>query len=40
MLTFIAHRDHKTRAYHAALGMVMMSMLFYQAAVLIVVLQL
>src|SRR5262249_23698501 len=40
MMRAIAHRDTKTRAYHAALGGVMLSMLFYQAAVLIVVLQL
>jgi hypothetical protein len=36
----IAHRNRKTRAYHAALGIVLLSMFFYQAAVLIVVLQL
>jgi hypothetical protein len=36
----IAYRDHKTLAYHFALGVVLLSMLFYQAAVLIVVLQL
>ena len=36
----IAHRDRKTRAYHAALAVAIVSMLFYQAAVLIVVLQL
>ena len=36
----LAHRDAKTRAYHAALAAVILSMLFYQAAVLIVVLQL
>ena len=36
----IAHRDTKTRAYRVALRLVLLSMLFYQAAVLIVVLQL
>ena len=36
----IAHRDRKTRAYHVALGAVMLSMVFYQVAVLIIVLQL
>ena len=36
----IAYRDRKRRIYHLALGLVMLSMLFYQAAVLIVVLQL
>jgi hypothetical protein len=40
MMRAIAHRDTKTRAYHAALAFAMVSMLFYQAAVLIVVLQL
>jgi len=40
MMRAIAHRDAKTRAYHVALGVVMLSMAFYQAAVLIVVLQL
>lgn len=40
MMRAIAHRDAKTRAYHAALAIVMLSMLFYQAAVLIVVVQL
>lgn len=40
MMRAIAHRDAKTRAYHAALAIVMLSMLFYQGAVLIVVLQL
>jgi hypothetical protein len=36
----VAHRDAKTRAYHVALVITMLSMLFYQAAVLIAVLQL
>jgi hypothetical protein len=36
----IAHRDRKTRTYHVALGVILLSMLFYQAAVLIVVLRL
>lgn len=40
MMRAIAHRDAKTRAYHAALIVVMLSMLFYQGAVLIVVFQL
>jgi hypothetical protein len=40
MMRAIAHRDTKTRAYHVALAVVMLSMLFYQAAVLIIVLQL
>jgi hypothetical protein len=36
----IEYRDRKTFAYHVALGLVLLSMTFYQAAVLIVVLQL
>jgi len=40
MIRAIAHRDRKTRAYHLALGVVLLSMLFYQTAVLIIVLQL
>jgi hypothetical protein len=40
MVRAIAYRNRKTRAYHFALGLVLLSMLFYQAAVLIVVLQL
>lgn len=36
----IAHRDAKTRAYHVALVITMLSMLFYQGAVLIAVVQL
>lgn len=40
MMRAIAHRDKKTRAYHLALSVVLLSMVFYQAAVLIVVLQL
>src|SRR5262249_20081326 len=34
--TMISYRDLKTRAYQVALGMVLLSMLFYQATVLIV----
>lgn len=40
MMRAITHRDAKTRAYHVALGFAMLSMSVYQAAVLIVVLQL
>ena len=40
MMRALAHRDRRTRAYHVALGVVLLSMLFYQAAVLLVVLQL
>jgi hypothetical protein len=40
MVRTIAYRDRKTHAYQFALGLVLLSMLFYQAAVLIVVLQL
>jgi hypothetical protein len=40
MARAIAYRDRKTLAYHFALAIVLLSMLFYQAAVLIVVLQL
>lgn len=40
LMRAIAHRNTKTRAYHAALGVVLLSMFFYQSAVLIVVLQL
>jgi hypothetical protein len=40
MMRAIAHRDAKTRTYHIALAVVLLSMLFYQAAVLIVVVQL
>jgi hypothetical protein len=39
-LRAVSHRDRKTRAYHAALVVLMLSMAFYEAAVLIVVLQL
>jgi hypothetical protein len=40
MMRAIAHRDTKTRAVHAALAVVILSMLVYQSAVLIIVLQL
>ena len=40
MTRAIAHRDKKTRAYHTGLAIALLSMMFYQAAVLIVVLQL
>jgi hypothetical protein len=40
MMRAITHRDRKTRTYRVALGFVMLSMLCYQAAVLIIVLQL
>jgi hypothetical protein len=40
MTRAIAHRDAKTRAYHVALGVVLVSMLFYQTAVLLIILQL
>jgi hypothetical protein len=40
VLRAVAHRNAKTRAYHAALVVVLLSMLFYQGSVLMVVLQL
>lgn len=40
LIRAIAHRDAKTRAYHLALVVTMMSMALYQAAVLIVIFQL
>jgi hypothetical protein len=36
----IGHRDRKTVAYHVALAVVMLSMIFYEGAVLIVIFQL